>query len=76
MKSHATKLGVCVVVGLVGFSFIMARVSIEQIIIGFVLVALAVVFGSYFSAQLRQPKNPMPPEIEELVRRAQDKNGK
>lgn len=74
--SYAVKLGVSVAVGLVGFSMIMVRSSIGMIIVGFIVVSIAVIFGSYFSAKLRQPKNSMSPEIEELLNRAQDKNNK
>lgn len=76
MNSNATKLGVCVAVGLIGFSMIMARISIEQIIAGFIIMSLAVIFGSYFGARLRQAKNPMSPEIKELLRRAEEKDKK
>lgn len=76
MNSYTVRLGVCVLIGLIGFSLIMARISIEQIIIGFIMVSIAVIFGSYFAARLRQPKNPISPEIEELLRRAQNKNNK
>jgi hypothetical protein len=73
MSKYAIKLGVCIAIGLVGFAMVMLRSSIESIIIGFLIVSVAVVFGSYFNARLRQAKNPMSPEIEELLRRAQGK---
>jgi hypothetical protein len=71
-KPLAIKFGVCVVVGLIGFQMVMARASIAQIIIGFLLVSVAVVFGTVYLIRLRQPKNPMEDEIQILLRRAQD----
>ena len=61
------KFGICVVIGLIGFSLVMGRSSIPAIIIGFLMVAAVVPSGHYFWAQLHAPKNPLAGEIEALL---------
>jgi hypothetical protein len=68
---------ICVVVGLFGFSWVMERQSIASIIIGFLVVAAAVVVGTVYLTKLRHPKNPMQDEIDALIEKDKfDKNGK
>lgn len=74
MNSDKIKFGVCVVVGLFGFSLVMAMESIPGIIIGFLLVAAAVVVGAIYQAKIRTPRNPMQGEIDALT--AKDKYDK
>ena len=45
----------------------MARMSIESLIGGFLLVAVAVLFGHYFWARMHQAENPMSDEIAALI---------
>ena len=66
--SYRAKLGICIAAGLVGFYFVMARLSIESIIEGFLVVAAAVGFGSYYLARMRQAKNNIEPEIDVLAK--------
>lgn len=64
--NYPVKFGICVVIGLAGFYLVMARINIELLITGFLLVAAAVACGHYFWARWRQPKNRFEPEIELL----------
>jgi hypothetical protein len=59
--------GICVVVGLFGFSWVMGRESIASLIIGFLVVAAAVVVGTVYLTKMRHPKNPMEDEIKALI---------
>ncbi|HSE60764.1 MAG TPA: hypothetical protein VLA88_00550 [Candidatus Saccharimonadales bacterium] len=67
MSSDKIKFGICIVVGLFGFNLVISKESIASIIIGFLLVAAAVVVGTIYQAKIRQPRNPMQDEIDALV---------
>jgi hypothetical protein len=67
--SHQAKFGLCVVLGLIGFYFVMARISIELLVAGFLVVAVAVMFGHYFWARMHQAKNPLEEEIAAMTQK-------
>jgi hypothetical protein len=75
VSSDKIIFGVCVVVGLFGFSWVMGRESIASIIIGFLVVAAAVVVGTVYLTKMRHPKNPMQAEIDALLAK-DNKKGK
>jgi hypothetical protein len=64
--TYGQKFGICVILGLVGFYFVMARMSVETLVAGFLVVALAVAFGYYYLARWRQPKNDLEGAISTL----------
>lgn len=72
MSPDKIKLGICVVVGLFGFSLAISKESIPAIIIGFLLVSAAVVVGTIYQVKIRHPRNPMQDEIDALI----NKDGK
>lgn len=64
--SYEVRFGICVAVGFVGLSMVMAQQSIALLIIGFLLVAVAVALGHYYWARMHQTKNHMDAEIAAL----------
>lgn len=75
MNPDKIKLVACIIVGLIGFNMAISRDSILIIIVGFLLVAAAVVVGTLYQTKLRQPRNTMQNEIDALLaRNKEDKN--